>query len=111
MVSNPLTPEHPKSARVGRQRRRSGSNEPAENTLQPLNSLGRRALIIDLNNFSTFPTLAVGILVAALRNAGFQATVMCPLAYGVIAAERERRETSIYQIARRIHHTTWPPLR
>jgi radical SAM superfamily enzyme YgiQ (UPF0313 family) len=82
----------------------------AEATVRPLNAVRRRTLIVDLNNFSVFPTLAIGLLVASLRNAGFEARVLCPLAYGVIAAERERRETIFDHVARRLHHTTWAPL-
>jgi radical SAM superfamily enzyme YgiQ (UPF0313 family) len=79
--------------------------------VRPLNTARRRTLIVDLNNFSVFPTLAIGLLVATLRNSGFEARVLCPLAYGVIAAERERRETILDHVARRLHHTTWAPLR
>lgn len=67
-------------------------------------------MIVDLNNFSSFPTLAIGLLVASLRNAGFEASVVCPLAYGVLAAQRERRETPLDHFARRIHHTTFKPM-
>ena len=83
----------------------------AKMAIRPLNTARRRTLLIDLNNFSVFPTLAIGLLVASLRNSGFEARVLCPLAYGVIAAERERRETILDHLARRVHHTTWAPLR
>jgi len=66
----------------------------------------RRAVFVDLNNFSTFPTLAVGIMVASLRNAGIRVEVICPLAHDVPAAERERRETILDHVARRIHLST-----
>lgn len=79
--------------------------------LSPINRVKHRALIVDLNNFSTFPTLAVGILIAALRNAGFDAEVICPLAHDVPAAEREHRETLIDHWQRRVHLSTWPPFR
>ncbi|MCP4905173.1 MAG: radical SAM protein, partial [bacterium] len=62
--------------------------------------------LIDLNNFSTFPTLAVGILVASLRNAGHEVEVVVPLAYDVPAAERERKERFYEDIQRRIHLST-----
>ena len=71
----------------------------------------RRAVFVDLNNFSTFPTLAVGILVASLRNAGFQVEVICPLAHDVPAAERERRERYLDHLARRVHLSTHPAFR
>lgn len=69
---------------------------------------GLRIAIVDLNNFSTFPTLAVGILVASLRNAGHEVDVVVPLAYDVPAAERERRERRIDDIKRRVHLSTHP---
>jgi anaerobic magnesium-protoporphyrin IX monomethyl ester cyclase len=42
-----------------------------------------RALVIDLNNFSRYPTLPVGLLVAVLREAGVDVDVLSPLARGV----------------------------
>lgn len=50
-------------------------------------------LVVDLNQFTSFPTLAVGILAASLRNRGHNVEVICPLELGVSAAERERQET------------------
>ncbi|MCC5822457.1 MAG: B12-binding domain-containing radical SAM protein [Phycisphaerales bacterium] len=69
---------------------------------------GRRVAIVDLNNFATFPTLAVGLLVASLRNAGFEAEVICPLAHDVPAFERERRERVTDHWQRRIRLSTRP---
>ena len=42
-----------------------------------------RALVIDLNNFSRYPTLPVGQLVASLRTAGLDVDVLSPFARGV----------------------------
>ena len=70
---------------------------------------GRRLLIIDLNNFASFPTLAIGILVSALRTQGHQVEVLCPLAHDVLATQRERRETLIDHIRRRVHLSDWTP--
>jgi radical SAM superfamily enzyme YgiQ (UPF0313 family) len=69
---------------------------------------GLRLLIIDLNNFASFPTLAVGVLVAALRGRGHRVEVLCPLAHDVPATERERRETWVDHFRRRIHLSDWP---
>lgn len=69
-----------------------------------------RALIVDLNNFASFPTLAIGMLVASLRNAGHEARVLSPLAYDVPAVQREHRETWRDHAARRIHLSTWRPM-
>lgn len=69
------------------------------------------ALLVDLNNFATFPTLAVGILVAALRKAGHDVHLLVPLAYDVPASERERIERRLDHWMRRIHLSTWAPAR
>ncbi|RVT43950.1 B12-binding domain-containing radical SAM protein [Sphingobium algorifonticola] len=68
----------------------------------------RNILMVDLNNFATFPTLSIGILVSSLRNAGHQVRLLCPLAYDVPAAERERSETRFDDIMRRVHLSTNP---
>jgi Asp-tRNA(Asn)/Glu-tRNA(Gln) amidotransferase A subunit family amidase len=65
-------------------------------------------LIIDLNNFARYPTLAIGYLVAPLRTAGFKVKVLSPLAHGVPAVERERQENAWDQVKRRIHFSTHP---
>ncbi len=70
-----------------------------------------RVLIIDLNNFSTFPTLAIGILVASLRNVGFEVELISPLAHDIVAASREHPETWRDHLARRIHLSTSPSFR
>ncbi|MBL4929994.1 B12-binding domain-containing radical SAM protein [Fuscibacter oryzae] len=73
-------------------------------------AVGSRFLIVDLNNFASFPTLAVGILAAALRNRGHQVEVLCPLAYDVPATQRERQETLLDHAKRRIHLSDWSPI-
>ncbi len=78
---------------------------------KPLNTLRKKITIVDLNNFATFPTLAVGIIVTSLRNVGHNVEVICPLAYDVPAAQREKRETLSDHIYRRIHLSTWTPFR
>lgn len=70
----------------------------------------RRVLLVDLNNFASFPTLAVGIITAALRNHGFHVRMISPLAYDVPAAERERAENIFDHVQRRIHLSTFAPL-
>jgi radical SAM superfamily enzyme YgiQ (UPF0313 family) len=67
-----------------------------------------RVLIVDLNNFATFPTLAIGLLVASLRNEGFDVEVLCPLSHDVPATTRERCETRVDHWMRRLHLTTNP---
>ena len=70
-----------------------------------------RVLILDLNNFSSFPTLAVGLLTASLRRRGVAVSVLCPLDHGVPAAERERREGWADHFQRRVHLSTLPAFR
>jgi anaerobic magnesium-protoporphyrin IX monomethyl ester cyclase len=65
--------------------------------------LGKRVLVVDLNNFASFPTLAIGLLVSALRRDGHDVRVLCPLAFDVPATERERRERWPDHFARRIN--------
>ncbi len=71
----------------------------------------RRILLLDLNNFATFPTHAIGLIVAALRERGHQVEVICPLAHDVPAAQRERRETWLDHVKRRVHLSTYPLVR
>ena len=68
----------------------------------------RRILIVDLNNFATFPTLAIGLLVAALRRDGHEVDVLCPLAHGVVGISRERADTLVDHVKRRVHLSTAP---
>lgn len=68
----------------------------------------RRILAVDLNNFASFPTLAIGLLTASLRNHGHEVQVICPLAYDVPASERERRENVLDHFKRRLHLSTMP---
>lgn len=70
-----------------------------------------RALIVDLNNFASFPTLAVGILVAALRNGGHDARLLVPLAYDVPASVREKPDRWYHHWMRRLHLSTRPATR
>lgn len=66
-------------------------------------------LIVDLNNFASFPTLAIGLLTASLREQGHGVEVLCPLAFDAPATLRERREWIGNHILRRIHLTDWEP--
>jgi anaerobic magnesium-protoporphyrin IX monomethyl ester cyclase len=42
-----------------------------------------RVMVVDLNNFSHYPTMSVGLIVALLREAGIAVDVLSPLARGV----------------------------
>ena len=48
-------------------------------------------LVVDLNNFARYPTLAVGYLAAVLRRAGHPVSVFSPLMVGVAGVSREPR--------------------
>jgi anaerobic magnesium-protoporphyrin IX monomethyl ester cyclase len=67
-----------------------------------------RVLVVDLNNFARYPTLAVGYLIAALRDAGHKVELFSPLAHGVPAVERERTETPWDQLERRVFFSSHP---
>lgn len=57
-----------------------------------------RALVIDLNNFSRYPTLSVGYLVATLRNHDVKVDVLSPFSRGVKAYPRiiKARKRELY---------------
>ena len=67
-----------------------------------------RALLVDLNNYARYPTLAIGYLVAALRSGGIEVDVLTPLSHGVPAVEREHRESAWDQVQRRVFFSTHP---
>lgn len=82
-----------------------------QRSMQSASPVANRAVFVDLNNFATFPTMAIGILAASLRNAGYQVEVVCPLAHDVPSVERERRERYSDHVARRVHLSTHPLFR
>lgn len=105
--ADPPAAGRPKSIRSAARAARMPGDDPSSlPSLTALNTAGRSVLVVDLNNFASFPTMAVGILVAALRNTGCDVQVLSPLAYDVPAAEREHRETLKDHLARRVHLTT-----
>lgn len=86
--------------------------EPSDRTALPrLGERNARVLIVDLNNLCTYPTLAIGLLTASLRNAGYGVQVLSPLAHDVVAAPREHAETLKDHLARRIQLSTAPGFR
>lgn len=62
-----------------------------------------KVLLVDLNAFSSFPTLAIGLLTASLRRNGHAVDVICPLDHGRPTAMRERRERLHDHLMRRFH--------
>lgn len=63
-----------------------------------------RVLLVDLNNFSMYPTIAVGYLASILRQEGMQVTVLSPLSFGVPGIVREPPETASRNLARRVNY-------
>jgi anaerobic magnesium-protoporphyrin IX monomethyl ester cyclase len=97
------------SSRAFRPARKASANAEKGTSLE--NNARRRVLIVDLNNFATFPTLTVGLLVAALRQEGHEVQVLCPLSHDVPAAERERQENWFDHFKQRVHLTESPWLK
>lgn len=67
-----------------------------------------QVLIIDLNNFARYPTLAIGYLVSPLRQAGFDVNVLSPLSHGIPPQTHEKEETWLEHIKRRINFSLHP---
>ncbi|MEX2205274.1 MAG: radical SAM protein [Myxococcota bacterium] len=63
-------------------------------------------LLIDLNNFARYPTLAVGLLAAILRDAGISVAVLSPLALGVSGPPREPRTLLWGEAEARLRYAT-----
>jgi anaerobic magnesium-protoporphyrin IX monomethyl ester cyclase len=49
--------------------------------------------VIDLNNFSFYPTMSVGYLSSYIRGAGYDLKVLSPLSQGIKTRKREKVET------------------
>jgi anaerobic magnesium-protoporphyrin IX monomethyl ester cyclase len=98
--------ERTRSSRAFRPARQVSSSTSEADPIT--NNARRRVLIVDLNNFATFPTLTVGVLVSALRQEGHEVQVLCPLAHDVPAAERERQENWFDHFKQRVHLTETP---
>ena len=65
-----------------------------------------RVLVIDLNNFSRYPTISVGYLVAALRQAGLSVDVLTPLAHGISGVARELAPWGLSRLSQEIRVRT-----
>ncbi|WP_018016168.1 B12-binding domain-containing radical SAM protein [Teredinibacter turnerae] len=72
-----------------------------------------KALIVDLNNFSRYPTLSVGYLSAILKAADIEVETLSPLFFGVHGFPRRTREPAglhMLKIANHIGATSSNPL-
>ncbi len=79
----------------------------ARSNVSPKAETSANVLIVDLNIFANFPTMAIGLLVAAMRNDGLNVDVLAPLAFDAPASERERQESLLDHLMRRIHLSEW----
>lgn len=68
----------------------------------------KKITMIDLNNFSYYPTLAIGYLIAVMRKDGFQVKLLSPLTRGVVARPREPIETYRHFVEQRLRHSDNP---
>ena len=68
-------------------------------------------LLIDLNNFAAYPTLAVGYLIRHLRLNHYEVDLLSPLALGIPAFSRDNCETWRDQLLRKIYFSSNPVLR
>ncbi len=64
----------------------------------------RNVLIVDLNNFARYPTMAVGYLTATLRKSGHRVSVFSPLMVGVRGVVREPRPTFYALFVAKLNH-------
>ena len=66
------------------------------------------ALIVDLNNYARYPTLAIGYLIAPLRASGVTVDVLSPLAVGAPPIQHEKEENWREHLVRSINFATHP---
>src|SRR5262245_41976969 len=67
-----------------------------------------RLLVVDLNNFAYYPSIAVGYLAAVLRRNGYRVEVLSPLTLGVPSGVREKIEGPLDHWERLISFSTRP---
>jgi anaerobic magnesium-protoporphyrin IX monomethyl ester cyclase len=63
-----------------------------------------RVLLVDLNNFSRYPTISIGYLAAILRAGGVEVEVFSPLQVGVTGVPREGRARPWGSIDQRLRY-------
>ncbi len=63
-------------------------------------------LLVDLNNFARYPTVAVGLLAAVLRDADLEVEVLSPLAFGVPGVPREPRAAPWGAVEAKLRYAT-----
>ncbi|MEW4487069.1 radical SAM protein [Thalassoglobus sp. JC818] len=70
----------------------------------------QRILVVDLCQSSRIPNIAVGYLVAGLRENGFDVSVFSPLSVGARGFSRETIDTPLSHLKRRIHFSSHPAM-
>ncbi|NQX77815.1 hypothetical protein [Gilvibacter sp.] len=55
----------------------------------------KRITLVDLNNFSYYPTISMGLVARYIRDAGFNLKVISPLSNGIKSRKREKVETKM----------------
>lgn len=88
----------------------SALNDPEISHSPSASTTKNRVLIVDLNNFARYPTLAIGYITAPLRAAGFEVHTLSPLSVGAPAFEREQTETRMEHLKRRLYFSNHPLL-
>ncbi|MEP2936581.1 MAG: radical SAM protein [Gilvibacter sp.] len=58
--------------------------------------------LVDLNNFSYYPTISMGLVARYIRDCGFNLNVISPLSNGIKSRKREKVETGIDYYRNRI---------
>lgn len=65
-----------------------------------------RVLVVDLNNFARYPSIAIGALVGALRREAIDVDVFSPLSIGIPGVPRETRAQPWGRIDEFVRHAT-----
>lgn len=79
---------------------------PAVYDAPPMRTKPLRVLLVDLNNFARYPTVAIGMLAAVLRRDGIDVDVFSPLAIGVPGVAREGRVGRFGRFEQYLRHRT-----
>jgi anaerobic magnesium-protoporphyrin IX monomethyl ester cyclase len=72
----------------------------------PMRTKPLRVLLVDLNNFARYPTVAIGMLAAVLRRDGIEVDVFSPLAIGIPGVAREGRVGRFGRLEQYLRHVT-----
>lgn len=71
----------------------------------------KRITLIDLNNFSFFPTMAIGYLSRYIKDAGYELDIMIPMSQGIESRKREKVEKTRDYVIDKIRHSNYMPFR